>query len=468
MSHVHRMSRIFLVLCCLPALAGFSASRAASQDWPQWRGPEANGVAHGANPPTEWNEEKNVRWKVEVPGRGHASPVVWKDRVYLLSAVPLPADPAPEAVETADDGAEGGGENDRSWMNPVDPEGDVEFVLLAYDRESGALAWKRTAAVTRPHDGTHGDATWASASVVTDGEHLVAFFGSMGLFVYDMSGELQWQKDLGDMQTRNGFGEGASPALYGDRLVVNWDHEGDSFIAVFDKSSGEEVWRRDRDEVTSWSTPIVEVVEGKPQVIVSATGKVLGYDLATGDVLWHTGGMTVNVVPSPFEVDGIVYAASGFRGAAVRAVRLSGASGEVTSATEGTTSALEWSFDEDAPYVPTPVVYDGTLYMMKSNSGILTALDARTGAVRYGPVRVPGIDNIYSSLVAADGRVYIVGRGGTTTVVKAGETFEVLAENALDENFDASPAIAGGELYLRGSRHLYAIAARSTASPEAP
>ena len=436
-------------------LAASMTVQVASADWPQWRGPEANGVAADASPPTEWSETKNVRWKVEVPGRGHASPVVWKDRVYLLSAVPLASkmlDPKTGEGDASE------GDDRRSWMNPIDVAGDVEFVLLAYDRSTGALAWKRTATIARPHDGTHGDATWASASVATDGEHLVAHFGSMGLFVYDMNGTLRWQRDFGDMQTRNGFGEGASPVLFGNRLIVNWDHEEDSFLTVLDKATGEEIWRRMRDEVTSWSTPIVEVVNGRPQVIVSATDRIRGYDLETGEVVWQTGGMTVNVVPSPFEVDGIAYMASGFRGNAVRAVRLSEAEGEVEPAPEGGSSALVWSVDEDAPYVPTPVVYDGALYMMKSNSGILTALDAKTGERLYGPVRVPGIDNIYSSLVAADGRVYVVGRGGTTTVVRAGETFEVLAENALDDTFDASPALAGSELYLRGARYLYSLA----------
>jgi len=442
------LSFIVLLSCETLALAG---------DWPQWRGPDGNGVAPAGSPPLVWSETENVRWKVAVPGAGLASPIVFGDRVYLLSAIP-PEAPAKEPA----------GEEEQDWRRSIAAHGPVEFVVLAYDRATGELVWRQTAIVSEPHEGTHGDATWASASPVTDGEVLIASFGSRGVFAYDLSGELLWSRDLGDMSTRNGFGEGASPALFEERVVINWDHEGESFLVVLDKKTGEEVWRRERDEPTSWSTPIVEVVDGRAQVIVSATGKIRGYDLATGDTVWELGGMTLNVVPTPFEVEGVLYAASGFRGIAVRAVRLAGAAGDLEavpsvpeSESEGeavVSSPILWAVDEDAPYVPTPVVAGGSFYMIKTNTGILTSLDANTGEKRYGPVRLPGIDGVYASLVAVSERVYVVGRGGTTVVVGVGAEYEVLAENHLDDRFDASAALAGDEVFLRGREFLYCLA----------
>jgi len=305
-----------------------------------------------------------------------------------------------------------------------------------------------------PHEGTHADGSWASASAVTDGEVLVASFGSRGLYAYDLAGDLLWSKDLGDMTTRLGFGEGSSPALAAGTLVVNWDHEGDSFIVALDARDGRELWRRQRDEATSWATPLVVDHAGRRQVVVNATGRVRGYDLATGELLWQAGGQTVNVIPSPVEGGGVVYATSGFRGSALKAIRLAAASGDVTDG-----AAVIWSHDRDTPYVPSPLLYDDQLYFLKVNSGILTSLDATTGAVRFGPERLPGIDGIYASPVGAAGRVYLLGRSGTTIVLRHGPEFQVLAENDLDDDFSASPALAGREIFLRGARHLYCIAA---------
>ncbi len=266
-----------------------------------------------------------------------------------------------------------------------------------------------------------------------------------------LDGELLWQRDLGDMRTRNGFGEGSSPAVAGDLLIVNWDHEDDSFIVALDKKTGKDVWRRDRDEVTSWSTPLVVEVGGRPQIVVAATGRSRGYDLATGEVVWQLGGMTVNVVPSPVYGNGMAYLMSGFRGAALQAVRLAGAQGELEA-----TEAVAWTRDHDTPYVPSPLLYDDRLYFLKVNTGILTCLDAATGKVLYQQ-RLDGISNVYASPVGAAGRVYLAGREGTVLVLEHGDAYKVLASNTLDEGFDASPAIAGGELYLRGAKHLYSL-----------
>ncbi len=438
-----RRGILFLVLL---ALASFSPVEiaAAESGWPQWRGPLANGVAPQASPPLTWSETENVRWKATIPGRGHGSPVVWGDRVYVLTAVP-------SGSLSAASGSEASG------RAGVAPDGPLEWTVLAYDRATGEVAWRRVAREAEPHEGTHPDGSWASASPATDGEVLVAYFGSQGLYVYDPAGELLWSNDLGDMTTRRGFGEGSTPLLAGETLVVNWDHEGDSFIVAFDKRTGRELWRRERDEVTSWATPIAIEVDGQAQVVVNATGRVRSYELETGEVLWEVGGQTVNVIPTPIFGHGLVYATSGFRGSALKAIR-PGAAGPTTVA---------WSYDRDTPYVPSPLLHGDQLYFLKVNSGILTSLDAESGEPHYGPVRLPGIDGVYASPVAAGERIYVVGRNGHSVVLRHGKEFEVLAENVLDEEFSASPAIAGDEIFLRGSSSLYCVA-EGAMSDEAP
>jgi outer membrane protein assembly factor BamB len=256
------------------------------------------------------------------------------------------------------------------------------------------------------------------------------------------------------MRIRLGFGEGASPALYKDLLIVLWDHEGDSFIVAFDKRTGSERWRTPRDEMTSWTTPlVVEHGEGA-QVVTSATGAVRSYDVATGRQLWQDEGVTLNAIPSPVAADGLVFVTSGYRGSRLAAIELSSAHDDISGS-----NAVRWSVDRDTPYVPSPLLHDGLLYVLKSNNGILSVFDAGTGERHYGPERLPGIRSVYASPVAAAGRVYVTSREGTTLVLRAGPALEVLATNTLDDEFDASPAIVDDEIYLRGRRHLYAIGA---------
>jgi outer membrane protein assembly factor BamB len=329
----------------------------------------------------------------------------------------------------------------------------LEFVVLALSRSTGAERWRRTVREELPHEGTHQDGTYASGSVLTDGARVYAFFGSRGLYALDMQGKPVWEKDLGRMQTRNSFGEGASPALHGDTLVVNWDHEGSDFIVALDSRTGREKWRRDRDEPTTWATPHVAVHGGKAQVIVNGRNRVVSYDLGTGEPLWQAPGLTENVIPSPVSGDGFVFAMSGFRGNVARAIDLGQARGDISAA-----PAVAWSYDKDTPYVPSPLLYRGALYFLKSNSGVITQLDAKTGTVRYTH-RLEATPNVYASPVAADGRVYIVGREGATVVLSAGPEPKVLATNTLDESTDASLALVDSEIYLRGSKHLYRISA---------
>jgi outer membrane protein assembly factor BamB len=444
-----RLIRAFLVVAAAAGLGAAPSPR--ERFWPAWRGPEATGEAPNARPPVEWSETKNVRWKVGVPGRGQSSPVVWGDLVFLTTAVPNEKSedvPRPEPPAPA------------SGVSPARTHPDVSrddrsqaFTVLALDRTDGKVRWSRVVREARPHEGTHKDGSFASGSVVADGERVIASFGSHGLYCLDHKGRVLWDKQVGPMRIKLGFGEGSSPVLSGNRVVLNWDHEGPSFTAAFDAKTGRELWRRERDERTSWSTPLVVPHGGRAQVVVSATKRVRSYDLETGDLVWEAGGMTDNAIPSPVAGEGLVYLTSGFRGNMLLAVRLAQAKGAL-----GGPPAIAWSYDRDTPYVPSPLLYRGALYFLKSNSSVLTRLDARTGEKQWSE-RIEGLEGVYASPVAADGRVYVVGRNGVAAVVRAGTTFEVQALSTLDDGFDASPALVDGELYLRGRKSLYRISA---------
>ncbi len=437
-------------LCLVPLLAWpLDQPAAPAEYWSQWRGPLATGAAPYSTPPIAWSETENIRWKVAIPGQGHASPIVWGDRVFILTAIQT-EEPFAQEKPAAEEAAR----SSRRWRpNPKKPGHVYRFEILALDRQSGAILWQRTAREEVPNAGTHQDGSWAPASPLSDGERVYAYFGSHGLYCYDMEGQALWSLDLGDMSTRHSFGEGSSPALHGDTIVVNWDHEEESFIVALDARTGAERWRVARAERTSWSTPLIVDHAGRTQVIVNATNRIRSYDLASGEQIWECGGMTVNAIPTPVAADGLVYIMSGFRGNALLAIRLADAKGDITGA-----ESIAWSHDRDTPYVPSPLLYDDALYFLKGNNGILSRLDAKTGAEHFGPQRLEGIEGIYASPVAAGGRIYITGRNGTTLVLKRGPKYEILSSNALDDEFSASPAIAGDEIFLRGEHALYCIA----------
>ena len=436
-----------VALLLLPAVGMASAGDEAEASWPQWRGPLLSGVAPKADPPLEWSETKNVAWKVEIPGKGSATPVVWGNHIFVLTAVPSEARSAPAPATEPEPPA---GASGRRGPRGIQPEYAQRFTILAFDRKDGTVSWQRVLREELPHEGTHMTGTWASSSAVTDGERVYAYFGSRGLYALDRAGELLWEKDLGDMTIKRGFGEGSSPALHDGRLVINWDHEGDSFIVALDAKTGDELWRKSRDEPTSWATPLVVERDGKAQVVTSATNRVRSYDLTDGALLWEASGMTANAIPTPVFSDGLLYLTSGFRGNALLAVRLADARGDITG-----TPAIAWSYDRDTPYVPSPLLYEGQLYLLKSNDGILSAFDARTGERSYVE-RIDGVPNVYASPIGATGRVYVAGREGAVAVIRSGPEFELLAVNELDDGFDASPVAVDGELYLRG-KHLYRI-----------
>ena len=431
-----RYGMIAVLVTSSLALLHATADEAAEKYWPQWRGPYATGVSRTADPPVEWSETKNIRWKVELPGRGSGTPVIWGDRIFVLTAVPVVANGA------ASHEPRGG-----SARVPH------KFVVMAIDRKTGKTVWERVAREHTPHEGSHPQwGTWASSSAMTDGERVYAFFDSFGLYAYDMNGKLLWEKDLGDKKMRMEFGEGQTPVLHGNKIVVQWDHQAGSFITALDKATGAELWRVARQEIDSWGTPLVADVGGKPQVIATAMNKVYGYDLETGKIVWDGPGLTMNPIPSAVYEDGIAILMSGFRGNQLRAIRLADAKGDIT-----TTNAQIWSLAQDTPYVPSPLLYDGIVYFLKSNSGILSAYDAKTGKPHYALQRLDGVPNMFASPVGAKGRVYFPGQEGTTLVIKHGPAYEVLAKNVLEDGFNASPALVDNEIYLRGFKNLYSI-----------
>ena len=425
----------------------------ASQNWPQWRGPLGTGVAPNAEPPVHWNasDGKNIRWKTAILGRGHSTPIVWDDRVFLTTAIPF-GDRLPPRYSTASGTHDGIPVTQRH-----------EFVMMALSRRDGKILWQRTVHKALPHEGGHYTASLASNSPVTDGEHVYAFFGSYGLYCLDLDGEVQWKKFFGEMQTLHGHGEGSTPLLVDDTLVVNWDHEGRSFVVALDKRTGTERWKVEREEPTSWGSPILVEHGGVRQIVISGTNRIRAYDLATGDVLWECGGLSTNVVASPVAGGGMVFAGSSYDTKALLAIRLDGAKGDVTG-----TNHVAWSRFRGTPYVPSPLLYNESLYFLTHYQGIVTRVNARTGHDNPGATRLTGLGNIYASPVAAAGRIYITDLDGTTAVISHSDAPKTLAVNRLDEPVSASAAVVGRELLLRGEKYLYCIAEPSpeTSGPE--
>lgn len=456
-------SALSLALLLAAAPGAPAPAERLNRNWPQWRGPLANGTASQGAPPSKWSETEHVKWKLKIPGFGTSTPIVWEDQIFILTAIPTGKRVAPPAAAGAAPAATaapqatppGGPERRRGGggMRSDQPAEAYQFALLCVDRATGKQRWQKIAREQVPHEGHHRDHGFASASPITDGEHLYVSFGSRGLYCFDLGGGLKWEKDLGDMQTRNAFGEGSSPALHGNTIVINWDHEGEDFIVALDSRTGKERWRQSRDEPTTWSTPLIVEHEGKPEVVVSATNKIRSYDLATGEQLWECSGMTANVIPTPVSNFGKLYAISGFRGASLLAIQL-GKRGNLTG-----TDAITWQHQKATPYVPSPLLSGERLYFFSGNQGILSCFNAKSGKPYFEAERIADLPGgVYASPVAAGGRVYLLGRDGKAVVIKDSDKFELVATSQLDDRFDASPAIAGKELFLRGHQYLYCIA----------
>lgn len=414
-----------------------------NHNWHQWRGPEATGVSRTARPPIRWSEQQNVRWKVPIEGQGTSTPIVWDDRVFVLTA-----------VATAEKDASIPDPQDQPRSNFFDikrPNQVHDFVVLCLHRATGQEIWRAVATSKVPHEGAHNDNDFASASPVTDGKRLFCWFGSAGLFAYSLDGERLWQRDLGEATVGSSLGEGCSPVLHGNRLVVLRDHSRRGSIACLDAASGETLWEHTRDEDNAWATPLIVEHSGRTQVITAASRFVRSYDLTTGDVIWQCGGLTGNVTPCPVRQGDHVICMSGYQGHAAVAIPLS-ATGDLTGSAK-----IAWSADRGTPYVPSPVLYDGLLYFNQSNQAILRCLNAGTGETVFGPQRLTPLSSLYASPVGADGRLYFVGRNGRTLVLQRSSSYERLALNTLDDRFDASPAVVGRQLFLRGARFLYCL-----------
>jgi outer membrane protein assembly factor BamB len=413
-------------------------------DWPSFRGPDHTGVAPEADPPIEWGEDNNVRWKIELEGTGHASPVIWGNRVYVMSALKIGTD-EPKAPAPQQPG---------SRPQRAKPTQIHRFTVSAHDLATGKRVWHTVVKEDVPHESLHSTASQVSASPVTDGKHIWAFFGSRGLYCLDMDGKIQWKVEFGTQSTRNEFGEGASPAVHGDFIVINWDHEGDSFVAALDKATGKERWRVARDEPTSWSTPLV-VRDGEREiVVVSAASRVVGYDLVSGKEIWSVSGLGVNPIPTPVADDETVWVMSGYRDPRGMAIRYRGASGDLAG-----TDRIRWQIERGLSYVPSAVLVDGRIFFFQRFTGILSCYELSSGKTCYDQQRIDGYEDIYASLVAAGDRIYSVSRDGSAVVFDAGDEFKILARNELDDVFNATPAIVGNTIILRGDRFLYNISA---------
>ncbi len=437
-----KRAKIFSMMCSVLLIV--TSLQAADAVWPTFRGAENTGVASDADPPVTWSETENVKWKVEFPGSGLSSPVVWGEKLFFMTAIESEkAGTAVAEPAAGRRGRRGGGRR---------PTSKYKFAIVCMDRNNGKVLWQKTVKEAIPHEGHHRDGSFASYSPVTDGKLIWASFGSFGLYCLDIDGNLKWSQELVKQRTRNGFGEGSSVGIAGDAAIVVSDHEDQSWIYAFDKISGKSLWKKERDEPTGWTTPVAVEVNGKTQVIVNGYSFVRAYDVQTGDILWKCSGQTLNVVPTPVVGFDNVYCTSGFRGAALYAIKL-GQTGDLTG-----TEAVAWKIDEATPYVPSPILIDGKIYVASGNREIISCYDAKDGKAHYVKQKLDGLKGIYASPVGVSGRVYFTGRNGVVSVVKTSDTFEVLATNTLDDKVDATPAIVGNEIYIKSLKYLYCIA----------
>jgi outer membrane protein assembly factor BamB len=435
--------RVSIVLAGLVLLAAaLPAQVRNTSSWPHWRGPSHDGVATGDVPLT-WSDTSNVKWRVEIPGRGFSTPVAWGDRLFLTTAIATgkkSAQPAAEGRGRAGGGS-GAGEEHR-------------LEVMAIDRASGKVLWQRTAVTTTPHEGYHQRyGSFASQAPSTDGQRLYVFFGSRGLFVYDLDGRPLWQKDLGlKMQMRLAFGEGTGTVVNDGRIYLQLDHQEEGFVVALNAADGKELWRAPRRENSSWSTPLVVEHNGAKQLVVTADTKVKSYDVNTGKVIWEVAGLGTNPIPQPVQFRDMVLVMSGYRNPRLMAVRL-GRTGDLTG-----TDAIAWETTRGTSYTASPALHDGRVYIMADN-GMMSVFDAATGTPHYLQQRLPKPYNFKASPLVVNDRVYLATEEGDIVVVKAGDAFEVLATNTLaEQSFIASPIVVGDDMFLRSRTHLFRIA----------
>ncbi|MCL4845320.1 MAG: PQQ-binding-like beta-propeller repeat protein [Acidobacteria bacterium] len=428
----------------LAAAVALPSSLVAS-DWPQWRGPGGQGISNDSRAPSTWTPETNVAWRTAIPGRGHSSPVVWHDRVFLTTAIEGDVVPGHQAVRHEVGGQE--------FVHPDAVSGDRVQTLkvLALDVATGATVWERTAYEGPVYDSRHRRGSFASSTPVTDGETVYVSFGSEGVYAYGFDGTLRWKSDIGRIRTL-GLGTASSPILFEQWLILQCDeNEGErSFIVALEKATGKEAWRVARPVEVSWSTPVIVDAGGRLELVANGTEFVIAYDPRTGRELWRTKGVESNAIHTPLVGHGLVFVTAGFPAKRVIAIR-PGGSGDITG-----TDRIAWRYDKGTAYVATPILYGDYVYLITDN-GILTCLDARTGEVKYEGGRVPVPARFMGSPVAIDGTLLLTSEDGDTFVIKAGPTHEVIRTNSVDEPVFASLAIAQGRVFVRGERHLYCL-----------
>lgn len=442
----HRLALMGALLVCVFSTSAFGADADNNRNdrlrmWPTWRGPNFDGVVVEGNPPLTWSETENVKWKVPVPDTSNSTPVVWGDRLIFLSNEATAEDKRTPPPKDAG----------REIFMPV-PAVPYRFNVVCLSRKDGSTLWTTKVAEVIPHEGYHPNTGFTSSSAITDGEYIWASFGSRGLHCLDMDGKIKWSVDLMEILSFRAFGECVTPAIAGDTIIVVGDHVGQSRIWAFNKLTGDKLWEKDRDEDTSWSTPVMAMVDGRYQVIVAAENAVRSYDVETGDLVWEASGLTRLAIPSPVLGDGMVYVMTGEGAGSLMAIEL-GHTGNLTD-----TDAIRWRLDRNQPYVTTPLLYGNKLYTLPKVSPSLSCYNAETGEPFFESQRLEGLKQIYSSAIGAAGRVYLTDRSGTTIVISHSDEFEVLATNSLDDDIDASLVVIGDELYIKSKHYMYCIA----------
>ena len=411
-------------------------------NWHHWRGPDANGVSTTAKPPVQWSPTNNIQWKMPVEGNGSSTPIIWGNKLFILTAINTgevdPGLPKPE-------------DQPKRMFGITHPNSSYEFIVLCLDRHTGKVLWRQTATKLIPHEGAHRDNNFASASPTTDGERLYCWFGSAGLFCYDLNGNKLWERNLGKIKMGASLGEGCSPVVHDGKIVIVRDHSRQSSIEVLNAKNGKLLWMVERHEKNAWATPAIVSHSGKIQVITTASGKVRSYDLNSGKVIWKCAGLTGNAIPCPVIEDDTVYCMTGYKGYSLMAIPLN-AKGDITGSDK-----ILWTKRRGTPYVPSPILYDGLLYFTQSNQALLSCVNAKSGKTYIDRTRLKGLTNIYASPVGADGRIYLNDRSGVTLVLKRSRELNVIAKNELGEQIVSSSALAGNQLLIRGRRFLYCI-----------
>lgn len=439
-----------------PLRIGVSAAAAAERgDWPSFRGREASGVSDNQNLPDKWNPAtgENILWKAPIPGLAHSSPIVWGDTIFVTSAI------SGKGHATFKPGLYGDGDasDDRTLQR---------WMLYAIDKRTGKTRWERVAFAGEPRNKRHIKSTYASASPATNGRIVVAWFGSQGIFAYDMDGGLRWSVDLGrvDMGAYDipayEWGPASSPIIWNGLVIVQCDTQADSFLIAFNEETGETVWKTERNELPSWGTPTVVTTSAGPELVTNASNFVRGYDPKTGRELWKLGGSSKITAPTPIFANGLHIVASGRAPERPVFAVKPGARGDLTLAKNSTDSAsVAWSKTGRGSYMPTPLAYRGVLYIL-ANNGVLDAYDPSTGKEIYRQ-RLPLVGSGYSaSPVAADGKIYLSNEDGEMLVVEARATFKHLATNSMGETIMATPALSDGVMFVRGASTLFAIRRR--------